>query len=269
MKIVSVGESTIDRYVDLNRDFVGGISLNFAVHCKRLGTESVSLMSCIGNDQSERILNTLRREQIETKHVRIRNGQTATQEIRLALGGERFFPRGGYNGGVLHGYLLDETEVHFLRNFDVVSCALFRQLEPLFWKVTESPSFGWKVADFSDLADYNYSIQTIEVFAKRVKIAFVSGNNELVEQLRPLSRKAPCLIVVTLGSEGSVALEHGDPIFQPAIKVEKALDSTGCGDAFQAAFTISYWRDRDIRRALESAAKYSASVLQHYGAIGK
>src|SRR5215831_5908406 len=114
MKIVSVGECTIDRYLDLDRDFVGGISLNFAVHCKRLGTETVSLMSSIGQDQSERILNTLRREQIDTKHIRIRKGQTATQEIRVGLGGERIFTRGGYNGGVLHGYILDETELNFL-----------------------------------------------------------------------------------------------------------------------------------------------------------
>jgi len=74
-------------------------------------------------------------------------------------------------------------------------------------------------------------------------------------------------VVVTLGAEGSVALLNGEPIYEPSMKVDNVVDSTGCGDAFQAAFTVSYWRDRNIRLALKSGAKQAAKAIQHWGSF--
>ncbi|MCB0080515.1 MAG: hypothetical protein KDE47_06280, partial [Caldilineaceae bacterium] len=76
-----------------------------------------------------------------------------------------------------------------------------------------------------------------------------------------------CLLVVTLGTGGSVALTAPDHIVQPALAVAKPVDSTGCGDAFQAAFTTSYFRDGDVAAALARGAGQAAQVLQHFGAV--
>ena len=56
-------------------------------------------------------------------------------------------------------------------------------------------------------------------------------------------------------------------MMQPAVDVKKIVDTTGCGDAFQAAFTVSYFKDGDIRKALKAAAQQAAKVIQHYGAF--
>jgi fructoselysine 6-kinase len=76
------------------------------------------------------------------------------------------------------------------------------------------------------------------------------------------------VIVVTLGAKGSVGLLNGRSYHQPAIPVNHPLDPTGCGDAFQAAFVVSYWQTGAIEVALQQGAEQAAIVLQHYGAIG-
>jgi fructoselysine 6-kinase len=268
LRVVSVGECTTDHYLDLKKQFVGGISLNFAVNCRRSGAESVSLVSRIGNDHSTVILQKLEHEGIDVTHVSIKTGETARQNIVLTASGERIFPPGGYQIGVLDGYHLNEADLRFVQQHNVLTSALFQQVEPLFRQVMESLLFeGWRIADFLDLSDYSKDIGVIERLHERLKIAFISGGQELMERLRPLSRVTQCLIVITLGAEGSIALVKGEPLYQPPLKVTNVVDSTGCGDAFQAGFTVSYWREDDVRRALQFGARQAARVLQHYGAI--
>ena len=268
LRIVSVGECTIDHYLDLQQEFVGGISLNFAVHGKRCGAEAVSLVSRIGKDHGTSILQKLVSEGIDTSHVTIHHGATARQNVALTASGERIFPPGGYQPGVLEGYLLHESDLLFVQRHNLLASALFQQVEPLFRQVMETLPFeGWRVADFLDLSDYGKDIGVIEEFMERLTIAFISGDHELVERLRQLSPATNCLIVVTLGAEGSVALVKGEPLYQPSLRVADVVDSTGCGDAFQAAFTVSYWNHGDVRRASQCGAQQATSVLRHYGAI--
>jgi fructoselysine 6-kinase len=267
LHVISVGESTIDHYIDLQKNFVGGISLNFAVHCKRCGAEKVSLLTSIGNDSSSRILKTLERNGIDTSYVKVVEGPTASQEISVGTDGDRIFPAGGYDPGVLERFQLTAQDIKFIQQHNLLASAIFKQVEPLFFQSMRIPFQGWRVVDFLDLSDYGKTIGMIERLNEHLNIAFVSGDLNLIEQLRPLSRSSNCLFVITLGADGSAALIKGEPVFQPAIKVDYVLDSTGCGDAFQAAFTISYWNERDIRKALQAAAQNAALVIQHYGAI--
>jgi fructoselysine 6-kinase len=268
LRVVSVGEITIDDYLDLNRQYVGGISLNFAVHCKRSGAENVSLVSRVGRDNSDRILKKLAEESIDSSRVQVFDGTTAKQEIVLNADGDRIFPPGGYHSGVLEGYQLNKDEVNFIQQHNLLASPLFRQLETLFFQTLEFPFNGWRVADFLDLSDYNKDICRMEQIIDRLSIAFVSGDHNLVESLRPLSRTTRCLIVITLGADGSVALVNGEPVYQRSLEVSNVVDSTGCGDAFQAAFTVSYCNDHNVSRALQNGAQHAARVLQHFGATG-
>jgi fructoselysine 6-kinase len=268
LRVVSIGECTIDHYLDLQKEYVGGISLNFGVHCKRSGAENVSLITGVGKNDESKILQKLAAEKIDSSHVKTLNASTARQNITLTASGERIFPEGGYDPGVLKNFQLSDVEIQFVQRHNVLASPMFQQLEPLFRQVMSIPFDGWRVADFLDLADYKKDIRIVEQFTEKLTIAFISGDHELVENVRPMSRSTNCLIVITLGPEGSAALIKGEPIFQPSFEVATLVDSTGCGDAFQAAFTVSYWREKNIQRALESGARQAATVLQHFGAIG-
>jgi fructoselysine 6-kinase len=264
-----VGEITIDNYIDLQRQFVGGISLNFAVHSKRCGAEQVSLVSCVGTDAGgQAVLARLAQEGVDASHVAVLPGRTAHMDIHVAETGERVFPAGGFHGGVLSQFKLDQADLDFIARHDIVVAPLFQQVEPIFRQVIQELDFrGKRVADLLDWADFGRDYSQVEAYLDGLDLVFISGNQDTVEALLPLSRHASGLIVVTQGAAGSVALSDGKPIHQPAVTVAAPVDTTGCGDAFQAAFTVAYFRSGDVRVALYRGAQQAAQVIQHYGAI--
>jgi fructoselysine 6-kinase len=55
------------------------------------------------------------------------------------------------------------------------------------------------------------------------------------------------------GSESRAVIDRA--YSQKALATGKVVDATGCGDAFQAAFTASYFATKDIRAALWAGAE--------------
>jgi fructoselysine 6-kinase len=266
--MISVGEITIDKYRELNRQFIGGISHNFAVNAKLCGVAGVALVSRIGRDDVSGVLPRLQAQGIDITRIRVQEGATACQEIIVTPSGERVFPNGGYHPGVLAGYTLDQDEIGFIQQHEVLFCPRFSQLEPLYHQVMRATEFGGaRVVDFLDLADYQFDAEVILEDAQRLNIAFVSGNDALIERLRPWSRSSRCLVVVTLGAKGSVALLQGETKFQAAVPLARVVDTTGCGDAFAAAFTVSYLQSQDVATALFQGAQQAALAAQHLGAV--
>lgn len=278
MKIVSIGEITVDHYPELSRSFVGGISLNFAVHAKRCGATAVSLISRIGTDDNGRfVLNKLSQEKIDASHVTILEGKTATCAILIRDAGERIFPEGGYHPNVLTNLKLNPSELRFIQQHDILVARYdHSQPDPFFDQIMGELDFnGKRVVDFGDWADFDGDVAVMLNTLGKLDLAFISGNQETIETLRSISRQIDTVIVVTLGAAGSVALVNGSPSRrsggrihpQPAIPVPNPLDTTGCGDAFQAAFTVAYFQTGNITQALTQGATLAAEIIQQYGAL--
>lgn len=267
MRLVCVGEITQDRYLSQDLTTVGGISLNLAVHARRSGAE-VALVSCIGTDEGgQAALELLQREGIDHSHVVEHAGATAHQDIIITPEGERIFPPGGYGSGVLADWSLSPEDIAFTRDFDLIVSPYFSQVAHIFNAIMLEPNPQVKrAADFLDWNELGGDISVIERMLPLLDIAFLSGNQAAIDRLEPLAHLHKCLIVVTLGAEGSVALADGKRYYQPAIAVERVVDTTGCGDAFAGAFLVRYMEDEDISQALLAGARQSASVLANYGA---
>src|SRR5215216_4499104 len=122
MRVAAVGECTIDRYLDAGVERVGGISLNFAVNARRAGAEQVGLVSCTGSDAgAAHVRSRLAAAGIDATRLGSLPGRTASQEIRLLAGGERMFPPGGYDPGVLADFRLQQTDLDYLREADIIA----------------------------------------------------------------------------------------------------------------------------------------------------
>ena len=278
MKLVSVGEASADFYSNTNQTLVGGISLNFAVQAKRCGVDAVSLVSRVGNDANGKlIVDKLADEQIDASHVAVVDGKTAHCEIVVLENGERYFPPNSYHQNVLADFVPDTQALSFIQTHDVVVC----RYDITYTKVAfdlimcDLPFAGKKVADFGDWFDYDGRHEAIFPYLDQIDLAFISGDAETVEVFRramsqskgPISHHNKAQVVITLGENGSVALVNGNTIRQAAIPVANILDTTGCGDAFQAAFTVNYFQSNDLKNALHAGAVHASTTLQHLGAI--
>ena len=65
-------------------------------------------------------------------------------------------------------------------------------------------------------------------------------------------------IVVTLGINGSKIYKNNDELLVNAVRTEKALDPTGCGDAYRAGFLFSIKKNY----SLEKSAKLSSIIAK-------
>lgn len=270
MKLVSIGEITLDHYPNFDQSFVGGISLNFAVQAKRCGAAAVSLISRVGQDEAgQRVRTTLRREEVEGQWVTAITGQTATIAIQITAAGDRIFPPGTFQRHVLTDFQLTPAELAFSQRQDLVA-TLYDHSQPglFFAQLLAEPALAGKlVVDFGDWADYGGLYAALCQYIPACHIAFISGTPATITALQSLSRQMAGVIVVTLGAEGSVALQNGRIQHQSALPVPQLVDPTGCGDAFQAAFTVTYQRTHSIPQALQQGATQAALTLQHLGSL--
>lgn len=272
MRIVAVGECTSDRYLDRGIETVGGISLNFAVNGRRCGANSAALVSCTGADPAaDRIRAMLGRDGVDTTRLHARTGATASQIISLGPGGERTFPPGGYDPGVLADWHLDPQDLAFMGTFDVVAVPYFRQIEHLFWPAMDAAAGAKRVVDLLDGSDLGADLAGIEPILDRVDVVFLSGSIAVAESLAARSGRTGTVIVVTHGAEGSTALVDGRLHRAAAAFVPESerIDTTGCGDAFQAGFAIEYFQGGGVPKALVVGATRASQVIRHLGATGE
>ena len=269
MKIVSVGEITIDHYVRQRQSYVGGISLNFAVNAKRSGADTVSLISCVGDgSDGQRVLETLQREQVNHSHVYVMQGDTAVYELELYDNAEGIIPEGGYRANVLGKLALNKSSAAFIQEHDIL-VTMYGQfmLDVVMDQLLPSKRIK-RVVDFGDCSHGRHDLFKPELF-DQVDLAFITGDEQAIAALRPFVETSSCQIVVTLGAAGSVALTPDETFVQAAIPVDRPVDTNGCGDAFQAAFTVSYFQDGDLRNSLNRGARQAADVVSHFGAFSQ
>jgi len=251
----------MDLYVAQGLEFVGGNALNVATQCRRSGVERVAVVGAVGNDAyADPILDHLRAEAIDASHVYRLDGATATHKLYLT-DGDRQDPPDAWQGGVFDVFRLSDADWDFVNTFDAAAIGAF---DPNFAAaVTRLDPRCKLVADFLDTRDFAH----LEKHIDPIDIAVLSGLYEDVERARALSAGREILILVTLGVEGCAALWHGEAHFQPALPVANVVDTTGCGDALQGAFIVSWFQDADVLEALQAGAEAAAHTLTHFGGV--
>ena len=91
-----------------------------------------------------------------------------------------------------------------------------------------------------------------------------SGESDPVAVLKKLSAWTRGQLVVTNGINGSWALTPEGVLHQPAFKV-KVLDTTGCGDAYHAAYASALLDRLPLRERMEFAAWVAAQIALKLG----
>ncbi|MBN2011197.1 carbohydrate kinase family protein [candidate division KSB1 bacterium] len=261
MKILAMTVCCVDVYVESNQMCVGGNSINFAAQCLRSGWEHISVLGAVGRDAyGDKVMEYLRSSGIEISHVYQLDGPTAYNRIYVK-DGEPYFKPDSWQGGIFEKFLLSESDWAFVKNFDIVAIPANN---PNFMEALKrSTGHPRLVVDFMDERD----IEIIKMILPFIDLGFISGNRELADQLKSFSVEINSPIVVTLGAEGSIALWKGQSYFHESIPVEKVIDTTGCGDSYQAAFCVSWYCDENLRPAMQAGAEAASQVLQRFGGI--
>jgi sugar/nucleoside kinase (ribokinase family) len=262
VRVACFSVAAMDHFIQLDRHLVGGNALNQAVRFRQMGHDS-AFVGALGTDPAgDQIADLLAAYSIDVSHTHRVSGRTATNQIVNDDAGERYGIEGAWEGGVYEQYRLTPSDWAFMEGFDVWTThangpsyadALERKNERQFMAV-----------DFLHLQDYTLLERSLST---GVEVAYFGGTVDMVEDLARVARAYPCgVIVLTLGKDGSIAFQGDRSFTQEALPVVKVVDTTGCGDAFQAGFTATYYRMRDLRASLLAGAELGRETALQHGA---
>lgn len=274
VSVVGFGDNVVDIYTHSNKQYPGGNCVNFAVYAKMFGAKRSAYMGYFGTDvNADHVIEALHNEKIETVKCKKISGENGYSRCKLENGDRVFLD---YNeGGVRsrHIYELDEFDIEYLKQFDLVHCGNYCYMESQLPKIKEANtplSF-----DFSDDSTEEYYMQ----IAPLVTYAFCSydGTDEEVKKhLKKVSDLGPEIVCASRGAKGCMLYCNGKYYEQKAVPIEKVVDTMGAGDSLITTFMVGYTdarkkgisQDEAIVSSIAEAAKFAAEICQIDGAFG-
>lgn len=224
----------------------GGAPANVAVAAARLGVKTYFLGQ-VGVDEFGQFLRTtLERESVDMTHL-IQDGKTTLAFVSLAADGERSFDffRGGDGDYVLQDEIESKLKqgdiVHFGSATGFLPGALKQSYYRLLQLAVEKGSFivfdpNYRDLLISDNALFQEDCYAFMKSAHLIKLSeeealLLTGAQTLKEALVMLDDKTEGVIVVTLGSKGTLVHHNKNEKTIPSIRVD-SIDTTGAGDCF-------------------------------------
>ena len=262
VRVVGVGDNTVDTYVHLGMMFPGGNAVNVSVLARRYGHEA-SYIGCLGDDGRGRlILDALREEGVDTSRCRVLEGPNSSCEVDL-VEGDRVFV--GSFTGVCDRLELTGDDLDFIAGHDLAHTSIYSHVErqlPDLREASHHLSF-----DFSS----DWTREYLEENLPQVDLAFLSNPSQTLVESEALLRWArglgPEMVIITCGGEGSMA-HDGEKIWRQGIFEAQVVDTLGAGDAFAARFLVQYLSGSPVGEAMEEAARSAAETCGYYGAFG-
>ncbi len=86
--------------------------------------------------------------------------------------------------------------------------------------------------------------------------------SDTLEAVRPID----CLFVMTRSEKGSVIVRGEETVEQPAVPVERVVDSTGAGDAYCAGFLFGWACGKSLSESAKLGTFCATQVIQQLGA---
>lgn len=266
MKLITVGDNVTDCYLDQGLYYPGGQAVNVAVNAKRDGAEEVAYLGIFGDDErAEHIRAALAQEGVATDRCRKVYAPTAQPGVAIDERGERVF-KGGPRDSCQHLFALNivREDLAHIGRFDVCHTTNNSNIEGQLATLAAAIPVSF---DFSCDRDPAY----LDAVCPHVTYAFLSGEGLDERQSQDLALDVcarGCAVAgVTMGRRGSVFACDGT-LYRQSITQVETVDTMGAGDAFIAAFLVSYIDGRDLPAALAFASQRAAVACTCSGGFG-
>lgn len=263
VRLLGLGDNTVDTYVDRGLQFPGGNAVNVAALARRLGAET-GYLGCLGSDEAGSLIaQALRAEGVDTAHCRILPGANARAFIGHDGNDRRFLrsERGvrGQWGGFTPG------DLAYIAGFDLVHSSVYSEIDG---DLAAIASVARRLSyDFSE----RWTDANLAATLPALDIAFLSYPDASDADCRALLQRCVAqgarLAVVTRGSAGSMALSDGTFLSHGIARAE-IVDTLGAGDGFIAAFVLRVLHGAPLGEALAAGAGHAAKVCGYQGGFG-
>lgn len=285
MVVVSIGNLNFDVYLkvadlpgpDENVEALelytggGGSAANFAVAVARLGYSS-RFIGAVGDDPlGEQSLRELRDEGVDIRYVkRIHGARSGVVVVLVHLDGvKRMLSYRGANLGLSPGDLTVE-KFHGCRHVHLATgrVELIQRAKDLARELGATVSVdGGTALARKGLEIVKGAVDGIDVmFMNQAEAKMLANSGDYRSAIERLSRELSVReLVITLGPAGAVAYSGGKLLHVDAFKLD-AVDTTGAGDAFAAAYVVMSIRGAGLYEKLLFANAAAAIKVTRRGA---
>jgi ribokinase/sulfofructose kinase len=244
----------------------GGQMATAMAACAGLGLKT-AYFGCVGHDHDGRLIRSeLEQRGVDVSHVLTRECANRFAVITVdETSGERIV-------------LWDRDERLNLRarDFDPALIASARILhvddedqEAAIAAATVARSAGVPCAsDIDRITDRTKDLiaaVSIPIFAQHV-LPVMTGESDVERGLRAMRKWNDGMLCVTLGPSGAMLLKGDELVIEPAFSV-KAVDTTGAGDVFRAAFIYALLKEYPLRKMVRFANAAAAVSCTRAGAM--
>ena len=256
----------------------GGVAGNTASHLVRLGV-SAALIAAVGNDVlGKYLIAKLREAGIDSRYVRVVEGEsTGVMVIMLLPNGEKAIV--GYRGANEHLTITREEGEEVASRVDHVHASGYMALnrddgESLLNLLSEAVKTGLTTSvDLEGIATQaKHFLPKLRglatyVFINGAEASELCGGVNVIECIQGIikSLKAEAAFL-KLGSEGTAVItpERVEPVKQRNV-VKEPVDTTGAGDAFNAAVISTLLKGGTLLEAALEGNKAGAEACTHLG----
>lgn len=284
-KIVSLGDVAWDIFLKPARNMVwgsdvpgladmqpGGSAANFAVWASRLGAK-VSLVGKIGDDWLGQIMRDyLQRQKVETLLHQIPSVRTARIGVLVTNCGERSFimdkdAKLSFQPEDFSPAWLDACELFFFTGYTIFSLASLSFIHKVLAEVRRRRiPLAFDPASFHLIEGYGPT----RLLKELGHFDFLLLNEKEAEVLLPGRPPQELLAhadiaVVKRGDRGASFYAPGYCLDSPAIPTH-AIDTTGAGDSFDAAFLSEFLHHRNAEAAMAKGNQIGSFVVSYLGA---
>lgn len=259
-RIPKIGETVIGSSFQI---VPGGKGANQAVAASRLGG-NVDFVGCVGTDLNGTFLiENFKKNNIDTSNIiKIPNATTGIASINVCNGENNIIVVPGAN------YMITKDIIDKYKDKILNSKTVLLQLEiPI--EVVEyiidlcfdnhvpvvlNPAPAYKLND-------NIIKKVTYLTPNEHEATFIFDTNDY----ESLVMKYPNKLIITLGEDGAIC-SNGEKVLKfPAYDVP-IVDTTGAGDTFNGAFSLSITKDNDLSSAITYANRAAALKIQKMGA---
>ncbi|MDT9717576.1 ribokinase [Paenibacillus sp. ClWae2A] len=278
-KICVIGSSSMDLVVTSSRrpgagetvlgdsfkTVPGGKGANQAVAAARLGAE-VAMIGRVGDDAfGKDILENFRANAVNTQNVKpVTHLESGTAHIILAEGDNSIVVVEAANREVTPAYVDEAAEV--IRDADIVLIQQEIPEETVVHVSALCAEFGTPLL-LNPAPARTLPQEVID------NAAYITPNEHeaeiLFQGMSPAQalRQYPNKLFITEGSKGVRYFDGTEEILVPTYKVE-AVDTTGAGDTFNAAFAVALAEGKALQESIRFANRAASLSVTKFGAQG-
>jgi len=276
-KIPVKGGCAFSSQLEIN---IGGSMLNTAVALKTLNM-SVSMFSKVGNDIfGDMAINYLKGCEIDTKTIIRSDYPTGVAIALVEPDGEKRWIAIRKNAGDIHITYEDikdaeMPDILFITGVELVEGIESRETVIEFAKAVKKagksvfldPNIrvpSWELK--SDVRDaFERILPYVDVLLSNEKELEILGRSEDIKiAAKAIISKGTCCIWVKMGGKGSIYITEAEDIyFEPS--ADKAVDTSGAGDAFNAAVIFALGKGFSPRQTGTFANLYAGYTVSRFG----